>query len=71
MGKKKSDLILKQGGGKERGGKSPLVNIVMTSAMLEAVEDYQWKNRITRSEACRQLIQKGLKKVAFFERNPE
>ena len=68
---KNENLILKQGGGKERGGKSPLVNIVMPPDLLKQVEDYQWANRITRSEACRQLIQKGLKKVAFFERNPE
>ena len=59
---KEKKLILKQGGGKDRNGKSPLVNIVMTSDMLDAVEEYRWANRITRSEACRQLIAKGLKK---------
>ena len=59
---KEKKLILKQGGGKDRNGKSPLVNIVMTASMLQAVEYYRWANRITRSEACRQLIAKGLKK---------
>tara|TARA_Y100000592_G_scaffold22271_2_gene34540 strand:- start:6331 stop:6438 length:108 start_codon:yes stop_codon:yes gene_type:complete len=33
----------------------------MPEEMLKAVEDMAWANRLTKSEAIRQLIMKGLK----------
>ena len=58
------DKILQHGGGRKNptGKKSPMVNLVMPSAMLEEAEELAWKNRITKSEQIRQLIAKGLKK---------
>ena len=58
------DKILRHGGGRKNptGKKSPMVNLVVPEAMLKAVEDLAWKNRLTRSEAIRQLIAKGLEK---------
>jgi hypothetical protein len=57
------EKILKHGGGRKNanGKKSPMVNLVMPEEMLKAVEDMAWANRLTKSEAIRQLIMKGLK----------
>lgn len=41
---------------------SEYLNLGLTKKMLEQIEDYQFKNRIkSRSEAIRNLIEKGLK----------
>ena len=57
------EKILKHGGQRQNptGKKSPMVNLVVPEEMLEKIEDMAWKNRITKSEAIRQLIFKGLK----------
>ncbi len=53
--------ILSQGGQKlTKGGKSPMINVVVTKEILEAISNYGWENRITRSEAARQLLTKGI-----------
>lgn len=43
--------------------KNTQVLLTITKELLEKIEDYQFNNRIpSRSEAIRELIEKGLKK---------
>tara|TARA_R100000152_G_C6772847_1_gene199954 strand:- start:1429 stop:1611 length:183 start_codon:yes stop_codon:yes gene_type:complete len=57
------EKILKHGGQRKNatGKKSPMVNLVVPEEMLVKIEDMAWSNRITKSEAIRQLIARGLK----------
>jgi metal-responsive CopG/Arc/MetJ family transcriptional regulator len=42
--------------------KQPVVTMIFPKELLERVEDYRYENRIpTRTEALRQLLEKGLK----------
>jgi metal-responsive CopG/Arc/MetJ family transcriptional regulator len=42
--------------------KQPVITMVFSEKLLEQVEDYRYDNRIpTRTEAIRQLLEKGLK----------
>jgi metal-responsive CopG/Arc/MetJ family transcriptional regulator len=42
--------------------KQPVITMVFSEKLLEQVEDYRYENRIpTRTEAIRQLLEKGLK----------
>ncbi|MBW1785584.1 MAG: hypothetical protein JRK53_03040 [Deltaproteobacteria bacterium] len=42
--------------------KKPVITMIFPEDLLEKVEDYRYENRIpTRTEAIRQLIEKGLK----------
>ena len=42
--------------------KQPVVTMIFPEELLKKVEDYRYENRIpTRTEAIRQLIEKGLK----------
>ena len=42
--------------------KQPVVTMIFSKELLERVEDYRYANRIpTRTEAIRQLLEKGLK----------
>ncbi|MHA1969678.1 MAG: ribbon-helix-helix domain-containing protein [Candidatus Hodarchaeales archaeon] len=42
--------------------KQPVITMIFPEKLLEQVEDYRYENRIpTRTEAIRQLLEKGLK----------
>ena len=44
--------------------KKPIVTMVFDEELLERVDDYRYGNRIpTRTEAIRQILEKGLKEI--------
>ena len=44
--------------------KKPTITMVFTEDLLKRVDDYRYGNRIpTRTEAIRQLLEKGLKEI--------
>jgi len=62
---KKSITVIpkKRGRGRPATGKDPLVALRLPPAMIKAVDDWAVKNGVgSRSEAMRDLIDRGLKK---------
>ena len=48
--------------------KQPVVTMIFPEELLKRVEDYRYENRIpSRTEAIRQLLEKGLKLVFVFD----
>jgi metal-responsive CopG/Arc/MetJ family transcriptional regulator len=44
--------------------KQPVITMIFPEELLQRVEDYRYENRIpSRTEAIRQLLEKGLKQV--------
>ena len=56
----KNNTILKAGGRPNKGGNSPKLYVVMPPEMLTSLEEYARSKGISRSEAARQMIQRGL-----------